>query len=107
MARTIQVILTDDIDGSAEAEPVTFALNGTEYTIDLSAANQEKLDEALKPYIAKAKRVSRRRKAKSSGASASGVDTAAARKWALDNGYKVSDRGRIPGDVLNAYLAAN
>ena len=29
------------------------------------------------------------------------------RDWARANGYEVSDRGRIPGNVMEAYEAAN
>ena len=35
------------------------------------------------------------------------ADTKAIREWARDNGYDVSDRGRIPADVADAYAAAN
>jgi hypothetical protein len=34
------------------------------------------------------------------------VDTAAVRSWARDNGYQVSDRGRISSQIIDAYLAA-
>lgn len=35
------------------------------------------------------------------------ADTKAIREWARANGYDVSDRGRIPADVMDAYSAAN
>ena len=34
-------------------------------------------------------------------------DTAAVRTWARENGYQVADRGRLPADLTDAYLAAN
>ncbi|MGI9586985.1 MAG: Lsr2 family DNA-binding protein, partial [Dietzia maris] len=34
-------------------------------------------------------------------------DTKAIREWARSNGYEVSDRGRIPSDIMDAYAAAN
>lgn len=37
----------------------------------------------------------------------SSADTKAIREWARENGYDVSDRGRIPADVMDAYAAAN
>lgn len=107
MARTIQVILTDDLDGSADAQQVTFGLQGAEYSIDLSPENLAKLNDALAPYIAKAERTSRRRKAKSATAKGSKVDTTAVRVWARENGHKISDRGRVPADIVAAYEAAN
>lgn len=33
-------------------------------------------------------------------------DTSAVRAWARDNGYDVADRGRLPADVTDAFLAA-
>ena len=44
------------------------------------------------------------RKATSKNASA---DTKAIREWAQANGHDVSDRGRIPATVIDAYAAAN
>ena len=36
---------------------------------------------------------------------ASSVDTAAVRRWAQQHGYEVSDRGRVPNAVVDAYQA--
>ena len=47
MAREIRVILTDDIDGSADARAVEFSLDKAAYTIDLSEANIAKLEARL------------------------------------------------------------
>ena len=54
MARQTTVTVTDDLDGSANAKEVSFGLDGTSWTIDLSAKNRAALEKALKPYIAKA-----------------------------------------------------
>jgi Lsr2 len=35
VAKEVLTVITDDIDGSKNAQPVTFALEGTEYTVDL------------------------------------------------------------------------
>lgn len=105
MARKVQVIVTDDLDGSDQAEQVSFSLAGNDYTIDLSPANQAKLEAALEPFIEKAERVGRRggKVKRSSGPS---VDNALVRDWAAANGRKVAPRGRIPADVVADYLAA-
>jgi hypothetical protein len=47
----IIIQVTDDIDGSKNAEAVLFSLGGAQYTIDLSSKNRAKLEAALKPYI--------------------------------------------------------
>ena len=111
MARQIRVILTDDLDGSEGAQTVEFALAGQAYSIDLSEANTRKLEEALAPFIEKAERVGGRGRARKaaprSSSSRSSSNTAAIREWAKANGFQVSDRGRIPADVVAAYEAAN
>lgn len=54
----IQIIskLIDDIDGSEATETVTFAIDGTAYTIDLNAEHAARLRAAIEPYRAKASR---------------------------------------------------
>jgi hypothetical protein len=110
VAREIRVILTDDIDGSADARAVEFSLDKAAYTIDLSEANIAKLESALAPFIAKAERVGRRKAAsagRKAGARSPKGGLAEIREWARANGYEVSDRGRIPANVMEAYEAAN
>lgn len=40
------------------------------------------------------------------GRGAAGPDATAVRQWARENGYQVSDRGRIPAALRTAYDAA-
>ena len=49
MARKVQVVLTDDVDGGEASETVNFALDGVTYEIDLSDENAAKLRDQL-PY---------------------------------------------------------
>lgn len=107
MAREIRVILTDDIDGSEDARTVEFSFGKVDYTIDLSEANVAKLEEALAPFIEKAERVTRRRGKKAVAPRARQGGSAGIRVWARENGYEVSDRGRVPAEVIAAYEAAN
>ena len=53
--RTITT-LTDDIDGGDADETVTFAFNGTQYEIDLSKKNVDKMVKALQPYTTAARK---------------------------------------------------
>jgi nucleoid-associated protein Lsr2 len=119
MARKVQVILSDDLDDSISAdETVTFALDGTTYEIDLSEKNATEMREALGRYVSAARKVSRGGRA--SGASGAGRSRAtggggrmdreqagAIRDWARKNGHAVSDRGRIPASVVEAFEAAH
>lgn len=110
MAQKVQVILTDDLDGGEADESVQFAIDGVTYEIDLSEANAEALREALSPYVEAARRIggraSRRSGAKSQPA-AERTDLSELRAWARENGYQVSDRGRVSGEVRAAYEAAH
>lgn len=107
----IKTIRMDDIDGTPDAESYSFALNGEQYEIDLSKDNFEKLQDALAPYVkvaAKAtSRVPRERSASPNRSSSNKEELQAMRLWAKDNGYEVSDRGRVSQTIQDAYAAAH
>ncbi|NIZ93530.1 histone-like nucleoid-structuring protein Lsr2 [Kineococcus rubinsiae] len=117
MAQRTTVVLTDDVDGGEATETVQFGLEGVQYEIDLNEENAEKLRRAVSLYIEHGRRVGGRRGAAgspsgSSGASASsapagdGVDNAAVRTWAREQGIEVSDRGRIKTEVIQQFKDA-
>ena len=56
MASKTVVELVDDLDGGRAEETVRFALDGTEYEIDLSAKNAAKLRAALATFVGHAKK---------------------------------------------------
>jgi hypothetical protein len=116
MARKVQVILSDDLDDSISAdETVTFAIDGTTYEIDLSEKNAAEMRDALGKYVSAARKVSNRGRAAGAGRSrATGgggrmdrEQAGAIRDWARKNGHAVSDRGRIPASVVEAFEAAH
>lgn len=109
MARRVQVVLEDDIDGGQAAETVSFALDGRAYEIDLNEANAQALREALAPWVGAARRAGSRTaevRPRSTGRR-SGGDTADIRRWAAENGIPVSSRGRISADLRARYDAAH
>jgi len=57
MGKKEVVTITDDIDDRAGAETVSFAYAGRSYEIDLGKKNQAKLEKALEPFIAAARKV--------------------------------------------------
>ena len=59
-SRTITT-LTDDIDGGDADETVTFSFKGTQYEIDLSKKNVDKMVKALQPYTSAPRRSGGRR----------------------------------------------
>ena len=115
MAQKVQVLLLDDVDGGTAEETVTFALDGTSYEIDLSSPNAKQLRDNLTTWIGHARRVggSRAPRSRTGGgataraASANRPDLTQVRGWARDNGFQVSDRGRVSSQVLQAYEQAH
>lgn len=122
VAQKTIVTLIDDLTGE-EAEDITtveFALEGVTYEIDLADDNAAKLRNNLAPYVAAARKTTARRPgsrgtdrpagraAGTGGVARSGYnrDTLRAiREWAKSNGHNVSDRGRLPLNVLHAWEA--
>lgn len=103
MATRTYTSITDDIDGSEDASPVTFAFDGTSYSIDLSARNRKKLEDALALFIEHGTRDGKSSKRTPKGSPTWNREELKA--WAKENGHKVSDRGRVPQAIVDAYLA--
>lgn len=108
MAKTVNVLVTDDIDGSAGAGPVAFGYQNASYEIDLTPQNKARFEEALAPFIQAARRspggAAARRAARTT---AHRLDRAAIRTWARDQGIAISDRGRLSTEIINKYKAAH
>lgn len=125
MAQRQITVFIDDVTGEQveDGETVTFALDGVDYAIDLSEGHADELRKAFAPYVLKGRRTGGRYARRAGGSSPSSrqssgpdssrksgareVDTKAVREWANANGHKVSDRGRIPASVVEAYEAAH
>ena len=114
MAQKVQVILVDDIDGGEADETVSFALDGVSYEIDLSESNAAELRDAIAQWVGHARRVGGRSTArrasapkKNGTAPAGKADLGDVRAWARENGYEVSDRGRVSSQILQAYEDAH
>jgi len=109
MAQKTMVVLEDDIDGGEADETVRFSLDGVSYEIDLSNKNAAKLRDDFAKYTGQGRRLGGR-SARGRGAGNRGAGrnrSAQVREWARSQGLKVSDRGRIPADILNQYEAAH
>ena len=107
MAQRVQIILEDDFDGGKADETVTFALDGAEYEIDLSAKNAA--GSARRNCTLGCTRPQDRRTAQAGcgqGQSARS-STSDIRAWALANGHEVSSRGRVSAEVREAYEKAH
>jgi len=121
VARKTIVTLVDDLTGE-EAEAIStveFAVDGVTYEIDLVDDNAAQLRDALASYVAAGRktggrRVSAARGGRRSRPSSNGDTTGSGynretlksiRAWAKQNGHAVSDRGRLPADVVEAWEA--
>lgn len=107
MAKKTLVTITDDIDGSEDAQTVTFGFGGRDCEIDLSEKNAAKLEKALKPYLEAGRKVSAAGRKPGRPAASSSFDLTAVREWAAANGIPVAARGRVAATVLEQYAAAN
>jgi Lsr2 len=108
MAKSVAVVMTDDLDGSPAAGTVMFGIDGVTYEIDLSEKNRAKLQRELAPYVAAGRRVRRSQRRASPGRPPGPrADGAAVRAWAKDNGLRISERGRISSEVMSRYEAVH
>ena len=110
MAKQTVVTLVDDLDGSEATESVPFGIDGKGYEVDLSAANAERLRGLLAPFVASARKASKRgggpaAATRTRRATVDREQSQAIREWARGQGLTVSDRGRIPALVLEKYHA--
>jgi hypothetical protein len=111
MAQKVLIEMVDDIDGEIATQTVPFSLDGVSYEIDLSGENAANLREELARFIEAGQRTGGRkvRLATGQSASPSGGDREKSRQireWARNNGYAVSERGRISSEISSAFELA-
>ena len=119
LVTTLASVLLPDAEDPSEAEltpdhvhTISFGLDGTTYKVDLSPADATALRADLGPWVDHAHRISRptatpatRRRTSRTTAGAHPATTI--RHWARTHGHPVSDRGRLPTTVVQAYQAAH
>jgi hypothetical protein len=76
---------------------------GALYDVELTVGSG---DQAAAPTAKRAARSHNGRRTQRTGRRR-GVDTAEVRRWAREHGHQVSDRGRIPNAVIEAFQASN
>jgi hypothetical protein len=109
VAQKIQVLFTDDLDGTPAEGTVRFGLDGTEYEIDLNVEHAKELRAALARYVDAGRRAGggvRRPTRSGRRAPAGGLNTTEVREWAKTHGIEVKDRGRVPADLVVRFKAA-
>lgn len=128
MAKEIETRVIDDLEKARNnqrvlaTQTIEFSVNDARYSIDLSDDNAAAFMRAVGPFMEAATAVPVRRtgggrktgqkavastETKASPKPRTDQDrTAAVRLWARQNDHTISDRGRIPTDVINAYEQA-
>jgi hypothetical protein len=104
--------LVDDLDGGKAEETVSFALDGVEFDIDLSAENAARLRDTFAEYVGHARRIGGRKKTgagtpKVVAATNGKPDTQAVREWARSQGEVVAERGRVPQALVMRFQEAH
>lgn len=111
MAQKVLVTYACDFDEKeipqGEHRVRRFSLDGRDYEIDLCAKHSEKLDDAIGRYVERARRASARPVRAKRRTAAHRQHSASIRAWAKASGIAISDRGRIPADLIARYEAAH
>ncbi len=118
MAQRTIVQITDDLDGKpipeGKGETIWFSLDRQDYEIDLAEKNAKALRNDLAKYISGARRTAgstrstgRGRAGRTGTGTARDYDPKAVRTWAESQGIEVSQRGRVPADLVARFQAAN
>ena len=84
-----------------------FSFEGRDYEIDLCTKHSEKFDETISRYAQRARKSSVRPVRAKRRTAAHRQHSANVRAWAKKTGIAVSDRGRIPADVVARYEATH
>lgn len=100
----VEIQLEDDLTGGPADETVMFSMDGTAYEIDLTTRNAASFRHRLAPFVERARQVSHRRR--HTRTAASRARSHQIRAWAASQGLEVSDRGRLPADVIRKYESA-
>lgn len=113
MAKQVLTKLIDDLTGEEADETVNFAVDGVAYEIDLSSKNASDFRTFMDRFIQAGTRTGRvgqgaqirshRQAQLPIPQRANRDENAAIRQWAALNGHVVSERGRIPQAVIDAY----
>jgi len=111
VAQQLSVTFACDYDSKVITEgghlTRAFGLDGRDYEIDLCEKHSQKFDEVLRQFADKARKVTGRVTRTRRRTAAHRRHSAEVRAWAKRSGIAVSDRGRIPAQVVTKYEASH
>ncbi|MFT7022389.1 MAG: hypothetical protein ACJA07_001473 [Rhodococcus sp. (in: high G+C Gram-positive bacteria)] len=101
MAEILTTQTVDDLDRSSPAESIRFSYGRDHFVIDLGPHNAARIEADFQQWI----QYSRPIRPPHNGRSKSKLsrDPSRIRAWAKAHGLEVSDKGRIPLEVVEAY----
>ena len=111
MAQKVEVVLTCDLDDGdvAAVDTISFGYDGVGYEFELCQSHLDEFHRVMQGFVGAARRSGSgaRRNAGGGGraprAAGNPSELAQVREWARTNGFEVSDRGRIPAQVREAF----
>lgn len=106
MAR--RTVIDCDVDPTHEAtQNLAVALNADAWELDVCDADAKKITDAIGRLIKSARPLNVRDLARRpSNGSGPEADPTIVRAWAQANGLAVSDKGRVPEEIVNQWRAA-
>ena len=111
MAQKVSVTFACDYDEkeipAGEQLTRSFSIDGRDYEIDLCERHSQKFDDVFSRFVTRARKAASRAGRSKRRTSAHRKRSADIRSWAKSNGISVSDRGRIPADVIARYDASH
>jgi hypothetical protein len=106
MAQKVSVKVTCDMHDGEEvpaAESMSFTLDGKPMEIDVCGSHAAQLRELMTGYAGHARRSAAGKTRPPARRQRDRRASASKRAWASEQGFEVSPRGRIPGEVEEAY----
>jgi Lsr2 len=99
----VDVRLEDDLTGGPADETVEFGIDGRAYEIDLSARHAEEFRRQVARFLEHASLVRAAHRRTSARTLASRERSRQIRAWAEEHGLDISERGRLPREVIQQY----
>lgn len=109
MAQRVETTLVCDLTGEQADETIEFGFEGKAYRIDLTRNHAEGFREIMADYVGAAAPIGMAagKTRRVTGARRSREQTQAIREWARTQGHSVSERGRIPLQIQQAFEQAH
>ena len=103
-----KIVYGSDLSGDDGAKTFFFSVGGRAYEVDLTPDEITKFESLVAPYVTVARPVGKSREVESrTKLSLAGATSKQVREWAVAKGLKVSDRGRIPAEIIEEYIRSH